>query len=75
MVRPKGGRSQPRYYYLKEAGEQRLISYLTGKYIRKNNLISTLNQTRIEVQTLIEHIQLQFMAIILMRPQGETNES
>lgn len=28
MVRPKGGRSQPRYYYYKQAGENKLVKLL-----------------------------------------------
>ena len=28
MVRPKGGRAQPRYYYYKQAAEDKLVKFL-----------------------------------------------
>lgn len=31
MVRPKGGRSQPRHYYLKHTAEDKAIRYVLSK--------------------------------------------
>ena len=33
MIRAKGGRRQPRYYYLKEAGEKRLVGLINKQKI------------------------------------------
>jgi hypothetical protein len=80
MVRPKGGRSQPRYYHLKEAGEQRLVAHLNGKQIRGerqpkpqplsavDRMIANLYASEAQAQALIERVQLQLMVSALMSP-------
>ena len=84
MVRPKGGRAAPRYYHLKEAGEQRLVAHLNGKHIRGerqpkpkplstvDRLIANLNASEVQAQALIERVQLQLMVSALMSPVYST---
>jgi len=42
MVRPKGGRANPRYFFYKKSAEDRLVSLLTETYeMKKEKRIET----------------------------------
>lgn len=74
MVRPKGGRSNPRYWQLKDAAEERMTN-LMGKHIyeRSSNkpvdvLVYELKQTDEQINALLERLSLSLMAAALMNP-------
>jgi len=44
MVRPKGGRSQPRYYYYKQAGENKLVKLLGDRTMPSRKKMSKVDE-------------------------------
>lgn len=62
MVRAKGGKRQPRYYYLKESGEIRLITLMekeqkTEKLSRVEQLCKDMLRASKELDVLIAAIK------------------
>jgi len=74
MVRPKGGRAQPRYWHLKDAAEEK-VAQLMGRQTKApkrispvDALIAELHHADAQVTALIERVELSLMVSALMNP-------
>lgn len=63
MVRAKGGKRQPRYFYLKDAGAEKLVRFLEGKGKKEvklnkvEQICKELKQTDKAIELLINSIK------------------